>query len=141
MCAAHNKPSNVSHISDTLCGPNEAVVDLWPGRGSEDGNISLEPGRTSQPNQKLEAHLMDIDLNPHVFQCLHENDSSGCKSHQWEDETIKICGTTKGIATRDAKNDRVLKGKEVMQPTSISVSAQNHMSLINQTKINPSSLL
>ncbi|KAL9323064.1 hypothetical protein ACSQ67_011117 [Phaseolus vulgaris] len=83
---------------------------------------------------------MDIDLNPHVFRCLHENDSSGCKSHQWEDETIKICGTTKGITTRDVKNDRVLKGKEVMQPTSISVSAQNHMSLINQTKINPSSL-
>ncbi|KAL9320343.1 hypothetical protein ACSQ67_012182 [Phaseolus vulgaris] len=76
MCAAHDKPSNVGHISDTLCGPNEAVVDLWHRRGSEDGNISLEPGRTSRPNKKLEAHLMDIDLNPHVFRCLHENDSS-----------------------------------------------------------------
>ena len=84
---------------------------------------------------------MDIDLNPHVFQCLHENDSNGCKSHQWEDETITICWTTKGIAIRDAKNDRVIKGKEVMQPTSNSDFAQNHMSLINQTKINPSSLL
>jgi len=47
----------------------------------------------------------------------------------------------KGIETKDVKNDRVIKGKEVVQPTLNLDIAHNHMSLINQTNINPSSLL
>ncbi|KAK7373249.1 hypothetical protein VNO80_06649 [Phaseolus coccineus] len=96
---------------------------------------------TSQPKKKHEAHLTDIDLNPHVFQCLHEYGPSGGERHQWEDEAITISGTTKGIETKDAKNDRVIKGKEVVQPTLNPDIAWNHMSLINQTNINPSSFL
>jgi len=55
MCAPHNKPSNVNHNSDTLCGPNGAVVD------SKGGGVKMEkyplnldalasPNRDMKPN-------------------------------------------------------------------------------------------
>ncbi|KAL9315777.1 hypothetical protein ACSQ67_016778 [Phaseolus vulgaris] len=69
MCAAHNKPSNVAHKSNTLCGPNEAVVDLWRGRGVKMEKYRWNPDALATQS-KLEAHLMDIDLNPHVFRVL-----------------------------------------------------------------------
>ncbi|KAK7342420.1 hypothetical protein VNO80_25371 [Phaseolus coccineus] len=128
----YKTPTDMIHVSPKVAqtnGPNKTQAQGRECAKSVDEMISQDG---------LDSSTLAIKGHPC---CSHEYGPNGGERHQWEDKVITISGTTKGIETKDAKNDRVIKGKEVVQPTPNPDIAWNHLSLINQTNINPNSFL
>ncbi|KAK7356971.1 hypothetical protein VNO80_16252 [Phaseolus coccineus] len=124
------------------------------GKGGECGNTLVQPGCPEWAKQKCAAHqcggeTKNIDFNPYVLQPLYETVNPSGGRFEREDGALMIGGVVTRTEMGEAKEDHVIKGKDVEEiqgcmdaiSTPNSGFVRNYMSLIKQTNISPNSML